>query len=218
MKKNLTDITTVLDRSGSTATISKDICGGFDSFVEDQRKADGECLLTLLQFDTEYEVVYSGKQAADVPPLAHHPRGMTALLDSVGRAITETGERIAKLPEEERPGRVLFLIITDGLENSSKEWTHAQLMDSIKKQREQWKWDFVFLAADQDAIQEGEKFGIAAANAVNIQASPEGIRKAYAMTSAAVTSARSASTASWDARIAANESIYTDEQKEEIES
>jgi hypothetical protein len=74
------------------------------------------------------------------------------------------------------------------------------------------------LAADQDAIQEGEEFGIAAANAVNIQASPEGIRKAYAMTSAAVTSARSASTASWDARIAANESIYTDEQKEEIES
>ena len=125
MNRNLTDITVVLDRSGSMTTVMHDVTGGFDKFIEEQKKVQGEALLTLVQFDTEYEFVHKAKNIKDIPKLEFMPRGMTALLDAMGRAITETGERLRNMKEEDRPGKVICLIITDGQENSSKEYNNA---------------------------------------------------------------------------------------------
>ena len=119
MKTDLTDITLVVDRSGSMQDIRSDAEGGVNAFIENQAKEPGEALLTLVQFDTEFEFLHTGVPIKDVPRYSLVPRGSTALLDAVGRAINETGERISKLAEAERPALVVFVVMTDGLENSS---------------------------------------------------------------------------------------------------
>ena len=126
MKSDLTDITLVVDRSGSMQEIRSDAEGGVNAFVEKQAEEPGEALLTLVQFDTEYDFVHKGVPIDKVPKYELHPRGATALLDAVGRAINETGERLAKMAEPDRPGLVIVVIMTDGLENSSREFTKSK--------------------------------------------------------------------------------------------
>ena len=145
MRSDLTDITLVVDRSGSMEKIREDAEGGVNTFIQEQAKHPGEALLTLVQFDTEYEFVHRGMPIKQVPPYTLVPRGNTALLDAVGRAINETGERLAKMAEEDRPGLVVFVITTDGLENSSKEFSKAQIKELIERQQSAYKWQFIFL-------------------------------------------------------------------------
>ncbi len=135
MRSDLTDITLVVDRSGSMQEIQSDAEGGVNAFIEKQAEEPGEALLTLVQFDTEYEFVHKGVPIEKVPKYELAPRGMTALLDAVGRAINETGERLAKMPEPDRPGLVIFVIMTDGMENSSKEFTKSQIKEMIEEQQ-----------------------------------------------------------------------------------
>lgn len=194
MKNNKTDITIVLDRSGSMDVVAKDTVGGFNRFIEDQKKMPGEAVLTLVQFDTEYEFVHKGKSISEIPSLDFHPRGATALLDAMGRAIFDTGERLKNTPEHERPGKVVFVIITDGEENSSREYKKAQISESIKRQTDIYKWEFVFLGANQDAIREGTSFGIGAANAMTYDHNSKGMAAAFACTSNNLRSFRSGST------------------------
>ena len=123
-RSDLTHLYFLLDRSGSMQSIKSDIEGGFAAFVDEQRKAPGECLANLSQFDDVYEVVYADRPLADVPPLDLQPRNMTALHDAMGRLITDAGAKLAAIPEDERPGTVIVAIMTDGLENASQEW-HA---------------------------------------------------------------------------------------------
>lgn len=183
MKTDLTDITVVLDRSGSMSTVVNDTKGGFDHFVDDQKKAPGQANLTLVQFDTEYEFVHKGKPIAEIPGLTFEPRGSTALLDAIGRAINETGERLKATPEADRPGKVVFVIITDGEENASKEFKKDKINEMIKHQRDAYKWEFVFLGANQDAIQAGADLGVALANSMTYAHNSKGVQAAFHTTS-----------------------------------
>jgi hypothetical protein len=163
---NLTYLYFLLDRSGSMESIKSDTQGGFDAFIGEQRSTPGECRVTLAQFDDDYEEVYRDVPVADVPPLQLHPRGTTALLDSIGRLIGDAGARLAALPEEDRPGTVIVGIMTDGQENASREMTHARVKALIEQQTNEYNWRFLYMGADQDAIEVGASIGVAAANSM----------------------------------------------------
>lgn len=167
MKLDLTDITLVVDRSGSMQDIRSDAEGGVNAFIENQAQEPGEALLTLVQFDTEYEFLHQGVPMVDVPKYELVPRGATALLDAVGRAINETGERLSKMNEADRPGLVVFVVMTDGLENSSQEFSKPRIREMIQHQQKVYAWQFTFLGADQDAFAEASAMGMDAAGAAN---------------------------------------------------
>lgn len=156
MKK--THITLVVDRSGSIQTILNDFQGGLNKFLEDQKNLGGECTLTLIDFDTEYQKVYSG-DIKDVPSYQVIPRGMTALRDAVGRAINETGEFLNNMPESDRPELVLMAIITDGKENSSREFSIEKIKEMVEHQKTKYNWVFDFLCADEQTVMDGLAFG-----------------------------------------------------------
>jgi uncharacterized protein YegL len=208
MNKNLTDITIVLDRSGSMQSCRTDAQGGVNSFIEDQAKQSGEALLTLVQFDNEYEFVHKGVPIKDVPPFTLVPRGSTALYDAIGRAINETGERLAKIPEQDRPGLVLFAIVTDGEENDSKEFTQEQIKKMIDHQTTKYNWKFTYVGANQDAFKVANSINIPTSSALNY--STACTKSAFSSLSSGVIRARSMS-----ARGASAELSYT---KNEIKS
>ena len=164
--KDYTDITMLLDRSGSMQTIKTDIEGGFDAFIAEQRQQAGRCTVSLAQFDDEYESVYTGRDLADVPPLELHPRGRTALLDSIARVIRDTEARLAALPEDDKPGVVIIGIMTDGYENASTEMTHPAVKAVIEAYEKGRGWVFTYLGANQDAIEVGSSLGIQGARAM----------------------------------------------------
>src|SRR5580693_1330174 len=169
MNTELTEIAIVLDRSGSMASMAKEAIGGFNGFLDSQQKLPGDARLTLVLFDHEHIVKYDERPIKDVSPLDEHtyePRGTTALLDAIGRTINTIGERLDKTPEPERPGKVIIAILTDGLENASQEFKPKQIRSMIEHQREKYSWEFIYLGANQDAIEVGETMGIAAGCAV----------------------------------------------------
>jgi uncharacterized protein YegL len=161
-RADLTHIYFLLDRSGSMQSIKTDIEGGFAAFVEEQQRAPGECRVTLAQFDDRYNVVYSSVPVAKVPPLDLEPRGRTALLDALGRMITSAGDELAALEEPERPGTVIVAVMTDGYENASREWTHPAIKALVEQQTEKYSWQFLYMGAEQDAIEVGASLGVAA--------------------------------------------------------
>ena len=160
MNPDLTDITLVVDRSGSMASVREDAEGGIASFIAEQAGEPGDALLTLVQFDTDYEIVHSGIPVGQLPSYTLVPRGMTALLDAVGRAIDETGRRLATMAEDQRPGLVIVVIVTDGKENASRSYTRQRVREMIEHQRQVYSWHFTFLGADQDAFAEAGAIGI----------------------------------------------------------
>ncbi len=160
MRNDLTDLTVVLDRSGSMQSCKNDAEGGLNHFIEEQKKHEGDATFTLVQFDTEYEFVHKAIPIGEVPKCSLVPRGGTALLDAVGRAINETGERLSKVDDANRPGLVVFVIVTDGEENSSHEFTKAQVKEMIERQQSEYQWQFTFLGANQDAFHEAQGLGI----------------------------------------------------------
>lgn len=157
---NYTHLAFLLDRSGSMETIRSDIEGGFDAFIADQAGQPGRCTVTLAQFDDRYEVVYESRPVDLVPKLDLQPRGMTALLDSIGRLVTDVGAGLAAMPEEKRPGTVIVGIMTDGLENASREWTHPAINALIERQERDYSWTFSYMGANQDAIEVWAGLGI----------------------------------------------------------
>ncbi len=181
MRPDVTDITLVVDRSGSMQEIREDAQGGVNAFIQKQAQEPGEALLTLVQFDTDYEIVHSGVPIQQVPAYELVPRGCTALLDAVGRAINETGKRLSDMDEADRPGLVTFVITTDGLENSSQEFTKARVKEMIEHQQEKYDWHFTFLGANQDAFAEAGGLGIRAASAAGY--APDKVYAAYQVSS-----------------------------------
>lgn len=159
---DLTHIEFLLDRSGSMSSIKSDIEGGFDAFVADQKTHAGRTTVSLAQFDDHYEQVYTATDVHDVPALDLVPRGTTAMLDAIGRSITALGARLSALAEDQRPGTVIFAIMTDGLENASKEFTRAAVKALITQQEQVYNWQFLYMGADQDAIEVGAEIGIRA--------------------------------------------------------
>lgn len=165
MNHHLTDITIVLDRSASMHVVREATVNGYNTFVREQAKLPGQALLSLVQFDDQYDTVYSGVECSQVKPLteaAFIPRGNTALLDAIGRTIDTVGVRLDAMPEAQRPGKVVIVIHTDGMENASRRYTRSQVFEMITHQREVYGWDFVFLGANQDAIAAGAAIGVPA--------------------------------------------------------
>lgn len=154
-------IAALLDRSGSMQSIADDMRGGFDAFMAKEIGQTGSTAVTLAQFDDEYAVLYRDMPVATVPRLTLEPRGCTALYDAIGRFVTEVGAGLAALPEDERPGEVTVLVMTDGLENASAEWTIEGVRALIAQQETVYGWDFVFLGANMDAVQVGVDLGFA---------------------------------------------------------
>src|SRR5688500_13147998 len=187
--KHETDVTVILDRSGSMEAIASDVIGGFNQFLTDQQRQPGDCRLTLVQFDDQYEVVYLARPIGDASRLTKNtfePRGSTALLDAIGCTIDTTGTRLAALPEAERPHRVLVVIITDGEENASVDYTRERVFDMISSQQAVYGWSFLFLAANQDAIAAAATVGIGAQQSMNFAATGAGILAASLSMSDAV--------------------------------
>jgi hypothetical protein len=153
-------ISALLDRSGSMDSLKEATEDGWRELINAQRQNPGHCQVTLAHFDTEYELLYPPTDIGLVPEFVVIPRGMTALLDSVGRFITEVGERLSTLPEDQRPGQVICLIMTDGMENASHEWTWDAVKALITQQREVYQWEFIFLGADMDAVEVGARMGM----------------------------------------------------------
>ncbi len=164
--QSLTQLVFLLDRSGSMQSISPDIIGGFEAFIADQRAGEGLCTATLAQFDDEYEVVYRSIAIGQVPPLALFPRGRTALYDSMGKLITETVAEINAKAEADRPGTVIVGIMTDGLENASREWKQADIKALVEQQTNDHGWEFFYMGADQDAVEVGTGLGVRAEQAI----------------------------------------------------
>ncbi len=162
-----TDITIVLDRSGSMESTKSDAIGGFNSFLAEQRKVPGRTAVTLVQFDDQYEPVYEGRPLDEAPELTDRtfvPRGGTALLDAIGRTIVRTDERFAK---QDSPAElVIFVIITDGQENSSVEYDRAKVFKLIRAREQEHNWKFIFMGTNQDAIAEAHDIGIMAQHAI----------------------------------------------------
>ncbi len=170
MKKGYSHISIVLDRSGSMTSCESETREGFNTFITKQKEASGVATASLVQFDDHYELNYAFLPIGNVPLLTnenYQPRGNTALLDAIGRTIKETGEKLAAMPEYERPERVLFVIQTDGFENASSKFTRNQVFDAIKHQQEAYQWDFIFLGANQDAIATAATFGINAKSSLS---------------------------------------------------
>ncbi|ORM31847.1 vWA domain-containing protein [Williamsia sp. 1135] len=170
----------LLDRSGSMASIQDDTEGGFNTFIDKQRLAAKFVGVTLAQFDTEYDVVYTNRSIDEVPTLDLQPRGGTALYDGIGRLITEVGRDLASLPESERPGAVTVVVLTDGHENSSREWTHDAVKAAITRQEQHYAWDFLFLGANMDAVAVGTSMGFAGNKSITYTTSSAGVEGAFA--------------------------------------
>jgi hypothetical protein len=189
-KPNSSEIVVLLDRSGSMLKIQQDMEGGFDSFIDQQRKAQaisgGDCRVSLYQFDDVFDLVYVAKPVTVVPPLQLMPRANTALWDALGRAITYTGERFSQMPEHARPAKVVFVLITDGQENASREYTAHQVRSMIKHQEEKYSWGFIYLGSAPTTHTDAAQIGIRAAS--NYVASAGGVRGMSGVVGAAVAS------------------------------
>lgn len=210
---NYTHIAVLLDRSGSMQTIKSDTEGGFDAFIAEQRKNPGRCDVTLAQFDNTYEEVYVATPLAAVPPLDLQPRGGTALLDGIGRLINTTGARLAGLAEDDRPGAVIVVIMTDGMENSSREFDLTSVNKMITDQTDSYDWTFVYLGANQDAISVAGGLGVAAGMAMTYQAGK--IDSAFASTAANLNAYRSKIANGIAPAAARADSGYTVQQRED---
>ena len=182
MRQDFTYIAVVLDRSGSMNCVKDATIEALNGFVESQKKGAGSANISLYQFDDVYEVVYENKPVADAPALTgetYQPRGSTALLDAIGRTIVATGAKLFAMAESDRPGTVIVVIQTDGQENASKEYTSAKVNELIAHQRDVYKWEFVFLGANQDAIASAAGFGIHATSALGYASNRRSSKAAF---------------------------------------
>ena len=210
MKKNLTELVFILDRSGSMAGLEKDTIGGFNAMTQKQRKEPGEALVSTVLFDNETQVIHDRVPLEKVPALTqkeYYVRGCTALLDAVGGAIHHIGNVHKYAREEDRPEKTLFVITTDGMENASRRYTYDKVKAMIEHQREKYGWEFLFLGANIDAAREAARFGIRADRAANYHADHIGTEVIYEAVSEAVCQVRSCAaplSADWKRKIDAD--------------
>lgn len=177
MKQGLTEIVIILDRSGSMGGLARDTIGGYNAFLDSQRSLPGEARVTTVLFDDKYEILHNGANIRDIKPITRNEyfaRGSTALLDAVGKTINDVGARLSGTDESERPDKIIFVITTDGQENSSREFTYAQIHQMITHQQEKYNWEFLFLGANIDAAREAENLGISAKKSAQYAASAIG--------------------------------------------
>lgn len=193
MKKGLTELVFILDRSGSMSGLEDDTIGGYNSLLERQKKEDGEAAITTVLFDDKYELLHDRINLNGVAPITdreYFVRGCTALLDAVGKTISKIGNVQKNTTDSERAEKVLFVITTDGMENASREYNYAKVRTMIERQKERYGWEFIFLGANIDAVQTAAMFGIEKDRAANYHADSEGTQLNYKVVSEAVSSFR----------------------------
>ena len=194
-KKNYTHIISLIDCSGSMSNIKSDMEGGFDDFIKRQQKVEGEATSTLIQFDDQYEVIHENVAIKDVSKFYLKPRGTTALLDAIGKTLENERKRIKAMDEDEQPEKIVCIIITDGQENASKKYNREHIFSMISdlEGQEDPQWDFIFLGANQDAIQEGGSIGIRAGSTMTYDTSSIGTQSLFSSLSRNMTRYRSCS-------------------------
>ena len=182
MKKNLTELVFILDRSGSMAGLEKDTIGDFNAMIERQKAEAGEAYISTILFDNYTEVIHDRLALDAVPRLTekeYYVRGCTALLDAVGGAIRHIGNIHKYAREEDRPEKTMFVITTDGMENASRRYTYERVREMITRQKERYGWEFLFLGANMDAAREAARFGSDADRAANYHADAKGTEVIY---------------------------------------
>ena len=209
MKKNLTELVFILDRSGSMAGLEGDTIGGFNAMIEKQKSEPGEALVSTVLFDHESEVIHDRVNIQTIEPMTrqqYYVRGCTALLDAVGGAIHHIGNVHKYAREEDRPEKTLFVITTDGMENASRKYSYDRLKTMIERQKEKFGWEFIFLGANIDAAKEAARFGISEDRAANYHADSKGTAVIYEAVSEAVCSVRASKpmSADWKRKVDAD--------------
>ena len=182
MKKNLTELVFILDRSGSMSGLEADTVGGFNSMLRKQQREEGDAFVSTILFDNVSEVIHDRADIKSVRPMTEKdyvPRGCTALLDAVGDAIQHIGNIHKYAREEDVPEKTIFVIITDGMENASHKYTYSRLQEMIKRQKEKYGWEFLFLGANIDAPREAKRFGIEEDRAMTYKNESKGLQNNY---------------------------------------
>ena len=198
-----TAICLLIDRSGSMQSIQDATEEAINGFVHEQAAGDGRRTIRITTFDVGTpELVCPSTPADEVPPFVLHPRGSTALLDAMGATIVEFGAELAALPEDERPGHVVFAVMTDGLENASTDYTWPKVKEMVEHQETAYRWNVVYLGANQDAIQVGAKLGVRAGSSLTYSAENHTTRSAVGAASAYVSNVA-----------AGNAAAFTDDQR-----
>lgn len=193
MKKGLTELVFILDRSGSMSGLEADTIGGFNSLIHKQKKEAGEAVISTVLFDDVTEVLYDRIPLNRIEPMndrQYYVRGCTALLDALGGAIHHIGNVHKYARKEDRPEKTIFIITTDGMENASHRYTYEKVKAMVEKQRNQYGWEFLFLGANMDAISVAGRFGVRADRAVNYECDSEGTQLNYEVLSKAVSRVR----------------------------
>ena len=194
MREGLTEIVCILDRSGSMSNLTSEAIGGFNEFIKEQKEADGDANVTVALFDNNYKLLHDNVNINDVPELTgeqYWPGGMTALYDAIGMTVDNIGKRLSETKEEDRPENVIVAILTDGYENTSREYTAEKVKEMIEHQEEKYDWTFMYLAANQDAFDVGLSFGMKDYNSINFNATSGGTTGAFTNMSRGATSYRS---------------------------
>ena len=206
MNKDLTELVFILDRSGSMAGLEDDTIGGFNAMVEKQKKEPGQALLSAVLFSDDSEVVYDRTDIGKVEPMTerqYRVGGCTALLDAIGGAVHHIAGIHKYAREEDRPGKTIFVITTDGMENASRRYTYAEVQRMVEHEREKYGWEFLFLGANMDAIAQARSFGIRPDRAVRYKSDGVGTRMNFAVVDKAISMARGGCpiAADWSAEI-----------------
>lgn len=206
MKKGLTELVFILDRSGSMNGLENDTIGGYNSLLEKQKKGSGEAVITTVLFDDQYELLHDRINLRGIEPITdkeYYVRGMTALLDAVGKTISKIGNAQKHTSEDERAENVMFVITTDGMENASREFSYEKVKEMIEHQKNKYGWEFIFLGANIDAAATAERFGISKDRASNYNADSDGTLLNYEVLSETVSYLRASRAISkdWKKRI-----------------
>lgn len=192
-----THIAVIADRSGSMSSIAEDMNGGLKTFLEEQDQLEGILLLDVTIFDTQVEQIVRNGTVSDVVFPVIIPRGGTALNDAIGVTVNSLGEQFSKMAEDTRPGKVIVLVITDGMENSSREYTAPQIKELVTRQQDEWEWDFVFLGANIDSFAVGGGYGMHAGGTLNYESTSAGVASVLRAASEYVTTSRTMGNASF---------------------
>ena len=214
MKKGLTEIVFILDRSGSMSGLESDTIGGYNSMIEKQKKEEGEALISTVLFDGQTDVLHDRVSLDKISPITekeYYVRGSTALLDAVGGAIRHIGNVHKYAREEDVPEKTLFIITTDGMENSSRQYSYDKVKKMIEKQKEKYHWEFIFLGANIDAVGVADRFGVDRQHAVRYECDSAGTALNFQVMNKMVSCARSAKSAK-----AMNEAFCSEEMLDEV--
>lgn len=189
--KRYADVTMILDRSGSMSGLEQQTIDGFNKFISTQKEKNPNSRITLVLFSSDYEEVYVSKHIDEVTPLTsqvYYTTGMTALNDAIGKSINTVSAKVSELADQEKPGKVIFVIVTDGHENSSSEFSSSVIQEMITEKTGKEQWEFVYLGANQDAISVGANLGIDATRSANYSTTNTDQVFAYASSAVADTS------------------------------